>query len=250
MQQAGQQAGIAGQIQAQQLAEQQQKARDPQAVAQMAAQMVQGQGIAGLPAQNMQFREGGVVGFDRGGPAPMGIPMPTAPEFEGAMAQAEKYAPQVAAQQEELRQIAKDRQAAIDSAPNLTQEGIAAIQQAAAEREALMRERAEGQGLRKFMAAMRDVRTHGNAYEGLEDQIFARAEAGQKAKLADAQMILKLKEIEQADKLKQFDRKEALIKDLHALDKYKQKSLEDLGKDAATMAYHNFGTKRACLTKP
>jgi len=62
MQAVGQQAGIAGQMMAQRQQQQQQMAQDPQAVAQMAAQMLQ-RGIGGLPA-NMQFREGGIIGYD------------------------------------------------------------------------------------------------------------------------------------------------------------------------------------------
>jgi len=62
MQSVGQQAGIAGQMMAQRQQQQQQMAQDPQAVAQMAAQMLQ-RGIGGLPA-NMQFREGGIIGYD------------------------------------------------------------------------------------------------------------------------------------------------------------------------------------------
>jgi hypothetical protein len=61
MQSVGQQAGIAGQMMAQRQQQQQQMAQDPQAVAQMAAQMLQ-RGIGGLPA-NMQFREGGIIGY-------------------------------------------------------------------------------------------------------------------------------------------------------------------------------------------
>jgi hypothetical protein len=61
MQSVGQQAGIAGQMMAQRQQQQQQMAQDPQAVAQMAAQMLQ-KGIGGLPA-NMQFREGGIIGY-------------------------------------------------------------------------------------------------------------------------------------------------------------------------------------------
>jgi hypothetical protein len=61
MQTVGQQAGIAGQMMAQRQQQQQQMAQDPQAVAQMAAQMLQ-RGIGGLPA-NMQFREGGIIGY-------------------------------------------------------------------------------------------------------------------------------------------------------------------------------------------
>ena len=65
----GQQAGIAGQIMAQKQAQQQQMAQNPQAVAQMAAQMLQGQGVAGLPS-NMQFKEGGIIGFAEGETVP------------------------------------------------------------------------------------------------------------------------------------------------------------------------------------
>jgi hypothetical protein len=61
----GKQAGIAGQIQNQNLQQQAQQAKDPQAVAMMAAQMLQKQqspGVAGQPS-GMQFKEGGIIGF-------------------------------------------------------------------------------------------------------------------------------------------------------------------------------------------
>ncbi len=61
MQAVGQQAGIAGQMMAQRQQQQQQMAQNPQAVAQMAAQMLR-QGVGSLPA-NMQFREGGIIGY-------------------------------------------------------------------------------------------------------------------------------------------------------------------------------------------
>jgi hypothetical protein len=62
MQDIGRQAGIAGQLMAQRQQQQQQMAQDPQAVAQMAAQMLKQQGVAGLPT-NMQFKEGGIIGY-------------------------------------------------------------------------------------------------------------------------------------------------------------------------------------------
>ena len=67
----GQQAGIAGQIMAQKQAQQQQTAQNPEAVAQMAAQMLQGKGVAGLPVK-MGFKSGGIIGFDDGGKANKG----------------------------------------------------------------------------------------------------------------------------------------------------------------------------------
>jgi hypothetical protein len=67
MQNVGQQAGLGAQIQAQQMARQQQMAQSPEAIAQLAAQMLQRrpeqEGIANLPA-NMGFREGGIIGYN------------------------------------------------------------------------------------------------------------------------------------------------------------------------------------------
>jgi len=65
----GRQAGIAGQLMARQQQQQQQMAQNPQAVAQMAAQMLQQKGVAGLPV-NMQFKEGGIIGFTEGAEVP------------------------------------------------------------------------------------------------------------------------------------------------------------------------------------
>lgn len=62
MKEMGQQAGVASQIMAQKQAQQQQQAQNPEAVAQMAAQMLQSKGVAGLPAK-MGFKEGGIIGF-------------------------------------------------------------------------------------------------------------------------------------------------------------------------------------------
>ncbi len=62
MQAIGRQAGIAGQLMAQRQQQQQQTAQNPQAIAQMAAQMLQQKGVAALPT-NMQFREGGIIGY-------------------------------------------------------------------------------------------------------------------------------------------------------------------------------------------
>ena len=58
----GRQAGLAAQLMAQRQQQQQQMAQNPEAVAQMAAQMLQQKGVASLPA-NMQFRDGGIIGY-------------------------------------------------------------------------------------------------------------------------------------------------------------------------------------------
>lgn len=58
----GKQAGLAAQLMAQRQQQQQQTAQNPEAIAQMAAQMLQQKGVASLPA-NMQFRDGGIIGY-------------------------------------------------------------------------------------------------------------------------------------------------------------------------------------------
>jgi hypothetical protein len=59
---------------------QQQMAQDPQAVAQIAAQMLK-QGVGGLPV-NMQFKDGGIVGFDDGGTVRAGVRKTPSPQFD------------------------------------------------------------------------------------------------------------------------------------------------------------------------
>jgi hypothetical protein len=82
MQEIGKQAGVAGQIMAQRQAQQQQQAQNPQAVAQMAAQMLQSKGVAGLPS-NMGFKEGGIIGFD--GEERSDVPAPNVPGMDKLM---------------------------------------------------------------------------------------------------------------------------------------------------------------------
>jgi hypothetical protein len=82
MQEIGKQAGVAGQIMAQRQAQQQQQAQNPQAVAQMAAQMLQSKGVAGLPS-NMGFKEGGIIGFD--GEDGSAVPAPNVPGMDKLM---------------------------------------------------------------------------------------------------------------------------------------------------------------------
>lgn len=85
----GQQAGIAGKIMAQRQAQQQQMAQDPEAVAQMAAKMVRGQGVDQLPV-NMGFKEGGIIGFQGQGRSdvPQATAAPTVEEARKLLAAA------------------------------------------------------------------------------------------------------------------------------------------------------------------
>jgi hypothetical protein len=67
LQNVGQQAGLGAQIQAQQMARQQQMAQSPEAIAQLAAQMLQRrpeqEGIANIPV-DMSFKDGGIIGYN------------------------------------------------------------------------------------------------------------------------------------------------------------------------------------------
>ena len=58
----GRQAGIAGQLMNQRLAQQQAISQNPEAIAQMAAQMMN-RGVGALPV-NMQFKQGGIIGYN------------------------------------------------------------------------------------------------------------------------------------------------------------------------------------------
>ena len=80
MAQAGKQAGIANAMMMQKAQQQQRMAQDPQAVAQMAAQMLK-QGVGGLPV-NMQFKDGGIIGFDDGGTVRAGVRKTPSPQFD------------------------------------------------------------------------------------------------------------------------------------------------------------------------
>lgn len=80
MAQAGKQAGIANALMMQRAQRQQQMAQDPQAIAQMAAQMLK-QGVGGLPV-DMQFKEGGIIGFDDGGTVRAGVRKTPSPQFD------------------------------------------------------------------------------------------------------------------------------------------------------------------------
>ena len=80
MAQAGRQAGIANALMMQRAQQQQRMAQDPQAIAQMAAQMLK-QGVGGLPV-NMQFKDGGIIGFDDGGTVRAGVRKTPSPQFD------------------------------------------------------------------------------------------------------------------------------------------------------------------------
>lgn len=99
MQAIGKQAGIAGQLMAQRQQQQQQAAQNPEAIAQMAAQMLQQKGVAALPT-NMQFREGGIIGY--AGPEGSVVTNPV-PDREGPNFQ-ETFYDRVRREVQELRE--------------------------------------------------------------------------------------------------------------------------------------------------
>lgn len=344
----GRQAGIGAQIQAQQQARQQQMAQNPQAIAQMAAQMLrpEQQGIANLPA-NMQFKDGGIIGYngesdsvvdamqaraekelseveagmrygispeverylksrkepsfpadeflaampaltpvppaprapvdirDRPpypvrGPMTVGESVPKAPE-KGIAAPplteprepsagivgikppstAElKKAAEALAPQEYLERADKARKEnerlrklAMEGMPNLEQEGIAAILRTREERRELYRRNAGDDNLRRFLSAMRTLKTGGDEYTRTLDSLSSRDELHRQAEAKEADAILKFKQAEQAKKLGEFDRANELIKEGMAEWKAYQTTYSNALQSAAQVASTTYQTQ-------
>lgn len=112
------------------------------------------------------------------------------------------------------RRIAEAREKAIAGMPDLEAEGIAAIERSARERQELMSKKAERDAYNKTLAFFKDLQTRGgSSYETVQKGIEARAEEDRLAKLNEAQATLKLRQAQQARKLGEFDRADALEKE-------------------------------------
>lgn len=152
--------------------------------------------------------------------APRGVAdlLPTdlkAPTTASVIEEAKRLLPDdVAPYEARMREIAKQREAKIKGMPDLAQEGIAAIQRSAEEREALRAKQAEGDMIGRTRAFFQSLGSRGDSYETFEKGVQAREEANRVAKLNEAQAILKLREAQQARALGEFDRAEALEKEI------------------------------------
>jgi hypothetical protein len=241
--QAAQQAGIGGGVIANQIAQQQaQQAQQPAPPEQ--------QGIATIPV-NMQFAEGGIIGFagEDGSVVPQPqqtqqpLQMPTA---QGVFGQVEKLIPDrlsgengIAAQ---YKDIAARKEKAIGEMPDLNAAHIEAIQRASAEREAIRQRRAENDNYDRFMAMLSDVYHPGaGVSQRVEKGINDRDEINAHAKLLEEEAIFKAMEAQQAAKLGKFDREKGLLAEIEGLHGARDKILEQLYGPSAQMAgttYH------------
>jgi hypothetical protein len=109
-----------------------------------------------------------------------------------------------------LRDIAAQRERALEAVPQLERKGIAALQTAEQERQRLVEERRKDDFLNKLIAWGRDVYTRGNSYGNVLEGIRLREEQSNQAKLNYEKSVLDLERAEQERKLQKFDRMEAL----------------------------------------
>jgi hypothetical protein len=118
--------------------------------------------------------------------------------------------PNFKGQIDKLRDIAAQREQALEAVPQLERKGIAALQTAEQERQRLLEERRKDDFLNKLIAWGRDVYTRGNSYGNVLEGIRLREEQSNQAKLNYEKSVLDLERAEQERKLQKFDRMEAL----------------------------------------
>lgn len=341
-----QQAGIGNQLRMQQMAQKQQAAQNPEAIAQMAANMMR-QGAGSLPV-NMQFKEGGIIGFQEGGeprftsdweerrkrlleergttpvskffeemfggptgrasqgnrravpkesgadevqyvqpltereipsdtgaqlgakpvqvsreaPEPevqkkpeedftkgimalqsQAAPRPAEPKLSDIQSQARGMSPDFKSRETALKELASQREAAMAQMPSLSQEGIAALQEARQRRKDLLEQERKYDTFRRIGALGQSFYTKGPEYQLINQAIAKREEADISADLAHQQAVLKLKEAEQNRQLGRFDRAEELLKQGIALDTTAAKVDADNFKALAGLAGDVFGAQ-------
>lgn len=306
-----QQAGIGNQLRMQQMAQKQQAAQNPEAIAQMAVNMMR-QGAGSLPV-NMQFKEGGIIGFQAGGeprftsdweerrkkrleergvkyvqplpereissetgaqlgaepvpvkreaPAPepqqrseedftkgimalqsQAAPRPAEPKLSDIQSQARGMSPDFKSRETALKELASQREAAMAQMPSLSQEGIAALQEARQRRKDLLEQERKYDTFRRIGALGQSFYTKGPEYQLINQAIAKREEADISADLAHQQAVLKLKEAEQNRQLGRFDRAEELLKQGIALDTTAAKVDADNFKALAGLAGDVFGAQ-------
>jgi hypothetical protein len=107
---------------------------------------------------------------------------------------------------------------------NLEQQGIMAIQSAGQQRRAAAQRTQEDDNLRRFLAAMKSIRTGGDDYVRTLDALDQRDALNRQAEQNEGLAILKYKEAEQNRKLGKFERERA---DILKGNEYSQKAREE-----------------------
>lgn len=169
-------------------------------------------------------------------------PMPEKPTIEQIVQMQRALAPrdEYDAGVERLRKIETEREAFKKSLPDLTAEGIAAVEKSRAERLAI-RSKQEGQdSYGRVYSFFRDLYTRGTSYNENERSILARDEANRQAELTESQLILKMKQAKQADQLGDFDRKATLEGEIAKLQDKFQGHRAQAAASAASIATHGY----------
>jgi hypothetical protein len=187
-------------------AEQGQVADMAQKVTAQMQQQSQPPGITGLPAGNMQFSEGGIIPYAAGGGVDLsgiqyGAGMAPSAGIEGALAPTPAMAesPEIAAMREKAARI----QALNRARPDYYAQNIAALEadkQARAEAAAQQQKRQGFEGLMALLAggAKSGMACMGEASTQFNKGVVAQQDAARQANLLDAQMRVKLGELEHA----------------------------------------------------
>jgi hypothetical protein len=189
----------------QQNAQQGQVDQMAQQVAQRMQQQQQPPGVSGLPAGNMGFREGGIIPYANGGGVDLsglyGRNMSPQAGIEGALAPtpAMEESPDIAAIRAELARV----KALQNARPDYHAQQIAALdadKQARAKAAAAQQERQGFEGLMALLAggAKGGLGGMGDANTQFNKELAGRQNAGREATLLDAQMRIKLGELEHA----------------------------------------------------
>jgi hypothetical protein len=171
------------------------------------------------------------------------LPKPVRPELSDIQSQTKTMAPDFKSREDSLKQLSAQREAAMAQMPNLSQEGIAALQEARQRRKDLLEQEKKYDTFRRIGALGRSMYTRGPEYDLINQAIAKREEADIAADLNHQQAVLKLKEAEQNRQLGKFDRSEELIKQGIALDTTAAKVNADNFKSLANLAGDVFGAE-------
>lgn len=144
---------------------------------------------------------------------------------------------------ETRRRLEEERAKAKAGMPNLYEEGIAALREASAQRQEMLKRQQEQDLMNRTHAFFRSLYTRGEEPMEMEKAIRTRDEAARVATLTEKQAMLKLREAEQADRLGDTDRKIAAEKDIQGMVEKLASSRTTAGTAALQSLTHIFGSQ-------